>query len=114
MLADLGLLDAFSTHLRDSWRNGVHSPVLKHGPGSFTFVQVKEWKARWRNEIEEYIEVASRKVFPSPGLSITERYEDEHKGRDPKDGELYLSRMKPGETLVEVRRGTDVQIVRPT
>jgi len=77
-------------------------------------VQVKECKTRWRNEIEDYIEVVSRKVFPSPGLSIEERYEDEHKGRDPKDGELYLSRMKPGETLVEVRHGTDVQIVRPT
>ena len=33
---------------------------------------------------------------------------------DPKDGELCLSRMKPGETLVEVRSGTDVQIVRRT
>ena len=31
---------------------------------------------------------------------------------DPKDGELYLSRVKPGETLVEARSGTDVQIVR--
>ncbi len=58
--------------------------------------------------------MVSRKVFPSPGLSTLERYEYEHKGRDPKDGELYLSRMKPEETLVEVRRGTDVQIVRPT
>ena len=33
---------------------------------------------------------------------------------DPKDGELYLSRVKPGETLVEARRDTDVQIVRQT
>jgi len=30
----------------------------------------------------------------------------------PKDGELCLGRMKPGETLVEVRSDTDVQIVR--
>jgi hypothetical protein len=30
--------------------------------------------------------------------------------RDPKDGELCLGRMKPGETLVEVRRDSDVQI----
>lgn len=29
---------------------------------------------------------------------------------DPKDGELCLNRMKPEETLVEVRRGSDVQI----
>ena len=33
---------------------------------------------------------------------------------DPKDGELCLSRMKPEETLVEVRRGSDVQIDRQT
>ena len=36
----------------------------------------------------------------------------EHGGWDPKDGELCLGRAKPGETLVEVRSGTDVQIVR--
>ena len=53
-------------------------------------------------------------MSPLPGHSIAEWFEVEHKGRDPKDRELYLSRMKPGETLVEVRRGTDVQIVRPT
>ena len=51
---------------------------------------------------------------PPPGLLIKNWFEEEHNGKDPKDGELYLSRMKPGETLVEVRRGTDVQIVRPT
>ena len=34
--------------------------------------------------------------------------------RDPKDGELCLSRAKSGETLMEARSGTDVQIVRQT
>jgi hypothetical protein len=29
-------------------------------------------------------------------------YDPEHICRDPKDGELCLSKMKPGETLVEV------------
>ena len=38
--------------------------------------------------------------------------EQEHICWDPKDGELYLNRMNPEETLVEVRRDTDVQIVR--
>ena len=38
----------------------------------------------------------------------------EHICWDPKDGELCLCRMKPGETLVEVRRDTDVQIVLQT
>ena len=33
---------------------------------------------------------------------------------DPKDGELCLSRLKPGETLVEDRSDSDVQIDRPT
>ena len=38
----------------------------------------------------------------------------EYTRRDPKDGELCPGRMKPGETLVEVRSDTDVQIVRQT
>lgn len=29
---------------------------------------------------------------------------------DPKDGDLYVTRMKPGETLVEVRRRPDLRI----
>jgi len=34
----------------------------------------------------------------------------EHVCWDPKDGELCLSRIKSEETLMEVRRGSDVQI----
>ena len=34
--------------------------------------------------------------------------------RYPKDGELYLGKMKPEETLVEVCSGSDVQIDRQT
>ena len=41
-----------------------------------------------------------------------ERSECEHTCWDPKDGELCLNRVKPEETLVEARSGTDVQIVR--
>ena len=44
--------------------------------------------------------------------SQEERFECEHICWDPKDGELCLSRPKPGETLVEARSDTDVQIVR--
>ena len=36
----------------------------------------------------------------------------EHACWDPKDGELCLGTMKPGETLVEVGNGVDVQIAR--
>ena len=39
-------------------------------------------------------------------------FEWEHLCRDPKDGELCLSRAKPGETLVEARRDSNVQIDR--
>ena len=38
--------------------------------------------------------------------------EKEHTRWDPKDGELCLSRLKPGETLVEGRSDSDVQIDR--
>jgi len=43
-----------------------------------------------------------------------EGMEDKHACSYPKDGELYLSRVKSGETLMEARSGTDVQIVRQT
>ncbi len=38
------------------------------------------------------------------------RFECEHTCRDPKDGELCLNKVKPGETLVEARRDSNVQI----
>ena len=38
----------------------------------------------------------------------------EHICWDPKDGELCLNRAKPGETLVEARSDSDVQIDRQT
>ena len=50
---------------------------------------------------------------PSAGIDPSgERSECEHTCWDPKDGELCLNRAKPGETLVEARSDTDVQIVR--
>ena len=45
-------------------------------------------------------------------IVIYHRFEFEHICWDPKDGELCLNRVKPGETLVEARSDTDVQIVR--
>ena len=41
-----------------------------------------------------------------------DRFEFEHICWDPKDGELCLNRVKPEETLVEARSGSDVQIDR--
>ena len=49
-----------------------------------------------------------------PALLFGNVFEFERTCWDPKDGELYLSRVKPGETLVEARSDTDVQIVRQT
>jgi hypothetical protein len=60
-------------------------------------------------------EVGSRKAALSTDHDPTrERFECEHTCWDPKDGELCPSRTKPGETLVEVRSGSNVQIDRRT
>ena len=48
-------------------------------------------------------------VYTSEGGAYLERTR-----WDPKDGELCLVRTKPGETLVEVRSDSDVQIDRQT
>ena len=47
-----------------------------------------------------------------PVLRACSWAEVERTGCDPKDGELYLSRTKSEETLMEVRIGSDVQIDR--
>ena len=39
-------------------------------------------------------------------------FEYERRLTDPKDGELCVNRVKPEETLVEARSGSDVQIDR--
>ena len=52
--------------------------------------------------------------LPTDFRFFGERFEYERMCWDPKDGELCLSRVKPGETLVEARSDTDVQIVRQT
>ena len=57
---------------------------------------------------------ADKREAPSADLVSHTRLETERTRWDPKDGELCLSRVKPGETLVEARSDTDVQIVRLT
>ncbi len=47
-----------------------------------------------------------------PTVISCEWFEYECVRRDPKDGELCLSRVKPEEIQVEARSDTDVQIVR--
>ena len=58
--------------------------------------------------------VAGGTCAPSTGHDLWREVCAEHICWDPKDGELYLSRVNPGETLVEARSDTDVQIVRLT
>ena len=65
----------------------------------------------------------ARGGIPSPGGGRTTGPSCRHRDRgaeqervckDPKDGELCLSRVKPEETLVEARSDSDVQIDRQT
>ena len=74
----------------------IFAPVLKHGPRSLTVLRVYGCKTPARNE--------------SDGLF--KKRLSKHYCWDPKDGELCLNRVKPEETLVEARSGSDVQIDR--
>ena len=47
-----------------------------------------------------------------PILISLDGFEKEFSASDPKGGELCLYRVKPEETLVEARSGSDVQIDR--
>ena len=49
---------------------------------------------------------------PARLIPLLEGAAQERTRWDPKDGELWLVRMKPEETLVEVRSDSDVQIDR--
>jgi hypothetical protein len=52
-------------------------------------------------------------VAQSAGPNSSEEWSEcEHTCWDPKDGELCLNRVKPRETTVEARSGSDVQIDR--
>jgi len=53
----------------------------------------------------------ARRRFARRGESL-DAFEDEHICWDPKDGELCRDRVKPKETSVEARSGSDVQIDR--
>ena len=71
-------------------------------------MRVQRWQTSVRNESDSGWTFAQ-----SAGLNpLGERSECEHTCWDPKDGELCLNRVKPGETLVEARSDSDVQIDR--
>lgn len=52
------------------------------------------------------------RVHHRPIQMSSDGFEYERGRFDPKDGELCLNRVKPEETLVEARSGSDVQIDR--
>ena len=57
--------------------------------------------------------LTAEKVHHRPTMRpCDKRFECEHRCWDPKDGELCMTRVKPGETLVEARSGFNVQINR--
>ena len=64
-----------------------------------------------RNESEKVGLLAIKRTIDRARILLSRR-EYEHICWDPKDGELCLNRVKPEETLVEARSGSDVQIDR--
>jgi hypothetical protein len=79
------------------------------------------WVAKPTGAMKVKVNSVGRGRIPSllgrttvPSHLLARAVETERTRWDPKDGELCLSRMKPEETLVEVRSGSDVQIDRQT
>lgn len=71
-------------------------------------MRVQGWQTPVRNESDSGWNLAQ-----SAGLNPSGEWSEcEHVCWDPKDGELCLNRAKPGETLVEARSDSDVQIDR--
>ena len=70
-------------------------------------MRVQGWQTPVQNESISGWNESAQSAGPNP---LGEWSECEHTCWDPKDGELCLNRAKPGETLVEARRDSDVQI----
>ena len=65
-------------------------------------------RLRWEGVASHHMGAAPA---PPADLDFLEGFEPERICWDPKDCELWVTRTKPEETLVEVRSDTDVQIV---
>jgi hypothetical protein len=76
---------------------------------------VSVWANHKPKRVRKLNEVGkSRDLHHRPIRIFGNRFESERIRCDPKDGELCLSRVKSGETLMEARSGSDVQIDRQT
>jgi hypothetical protein len=73
--------------------------------------EYRDGKCRCAMKVTVVGSLVAQSTGPNPS---GERSECEHTCWDPKDGELCLNRVKPGETLVEARSDSDVQIDRQT
>lgn len=76
-------------------------PVLKHGPRSRRTRRASEWKAHTHSASEGWR--GSSHILGPKGTY-------ESRASDPKDGDLYVTRAKSGETLMEVRKRPDLRI----
>jgi len=87
--------------VRESW-SPVEAQRRNESEGSLRFAQAGSRLPRGAG------------ALPARLDSIVCEAEQERTRWDPKDGELCLSRTKSGETLMEVRSDSDVQIDRQT
>ena len=96
-------------------------PVLKHGPRSLTCARVAGIFSKPKGAAKAGRTpsgVAARRMARlararTPGVPRLRPQEHPERTRwDPKDGELCPARTKSGETLMEVRSDSDVQIDR--
>ena len=79
------------------------------------YASVRVWKPQRVMKVNEVGNLCLQGWHYRPIMSLRgKRFEFEHICWYPKDGELCLSRVKPGETLVEARSDSDVQIDRQT
>ena len=116
--------DRFRAGAQGRWRIGRHPvrPVLKHGPRSLTCTRVAgSCETPRRSESEGHPPEGPGGIPRSVGgapparlVLVVGEAEQERARWDPKDGELCPSRLKSGETLMEDRSDSDVQIDRQT
>ena len=71
------------------------------------FLMLNESK-KWENHLNDGL----APLTDLENFIYIQRFELKHTCRDPKDSELCLHRVKPGESLVEARSGSNVQIDR--
>ena len=94
MLTKWPLLTRLETRTKES---NIYASIRVANPGCA--MKVKGGNRLWRGTTDR-------------PRSSGERFELEHRCWDPKDGELCVNRSKSGETLMEDRSDSDVQIDR--